>query len=215
MINFGFDDSLSVDENGNMDVPYPNAYNKELYWFDMDVYHKKYGNFPIMSKNMDRNDYIFLNGRSICVNLNNDLYLHRKDAIDNYIKNNESFTYPILIWNNDLFKGEANIVLSDKVKEQIRLNKCKLVIFYITEPWFMHEYCYVWMSNFSKENNFSKSSNHQNYLNTLTSTAVGSSGMGDFGNERSYYTYQSDLRKKRWGLSMEMGVKTSLLNFKN
>jgi hypothetical protein len=156
MINFGFDDLLIVDENGNMDVPYPNAYNKELYWFDMDVYRTKYGDFPILNKNIDRDDYIFLNGRSICVNLNNDLYSYRKDTVDNYIKDDESFIYPILIWNNDLFKGEADLVLSDKVKEQIRLNKCKLVIFYITEPWFMHEYCYVWMSNFSKQNDLNK-----------------------------------------------------------
>ncbi len=70
-----------------------------------------------------------------------------------------------------------------------------------------------WINDFAF--NYSKSTNHQNYLNTLTNNTVGSSGMGDFGNERSYYTYQSDLRKKRWGLSMEFGVKASLLNFKN
>lgn len=156
MINFGFDGTISYNETGDMEIPYPNAYNKELYWFDMETYHKKYGEFPILNNHIEKDDFLFLNGRSIYANLNDDLYSFKKDTIDNYIKRNESFLYPILIWNNDLFDGKADIVLSDKIKEQIKLKKCKLVIFYITEPWFMYDYCYKWLSNFSKENNLNK-----------------------------------------------------------
>lgn len=156
MIKFAFDESLSINEMGGMEIPYPNAYNEKLYWFNMELYRDKYGNFPVQNNLISNEDFLFLNGRSICSNLNDDLYVFRKDTVDNYIKNNESFTYPILIWNNDLFDGRADIILSDKIKEQIKLKKCKLVIFYITEPWFMHEHCYKWLSNFSKNNGLNK-----------------------------------------------------------
>ena len=110
MINFGFDGILSYNENGEIEIPYPNAYNKELYWFEMETYRKKYGEFPILNNHIEKDDFLFLNGRSIYANLNDDLYSFRKDTIDNYIKRNEPFLYPILIWNNDLFDGKADIV---------------------------------------------------------------------------------------------------------
>jgi iron complex outermembrane receptor protein len=70
-----------------------------------------------------------------------------------------------------------------------------------------------WVNDFAF--NFSKSTTNQNYLNTLTSNNSITSGMGEFGNERNYFTIQSDLRKKKWGLSTELGLKTSVLNFSN
>ena len=63
--------------------------------------------------------------------------------------------------------------------------------------------------------NFFKSSTDQNYINTYTSNNVSSSGLGEFGYERNYFTIQSDVRKKKWGLSTELGLKTSILNFNN
>ena len=38
-------------------------------------------------------------------------------------------------------------------------------------------------------------------------------GNGNFGNDRSFFTYQSDFKKKLLGLSTEAGFKTSTLNF--
>jgi hypothetical protein len=70
-----------------------------------------------------------------------------------------------------------------------------------------------WVNDFAF--NFSKSTTNQNYINTLTSNNSITSGMGEFGNERDYFTFQSDLRKKKWGLSTELGLKTSVLNFSN
>jgi hypothetical protein len=94
--------------------------------------------------------------KSICFHLNNDLYEFNQDLVENYIDRVESFIYPLLIWNNDLFLNKLSIILPDNVLNQVRINKCKIVLFYITEPWFMYEYCYKWLSNFSTKNELNK-----------------------------------------------------------
>ena len=63
--------------------------------------------------------------------------------------------------------------------------------------------------------NFSNSSTDQNYANVLVSRNTSSGGEGNFGNDRNFFTYQSDLRKKISGITIESGVKTSILNFNN
>ena len=63
--------------------------------------------------------------------------------------------------------------------------------------------------------NFSKSSTDQNYSNLLVARNTSSGGEGDFGNDRNFFTYQSDIRKKIRGINIESGVKTSILNFNN
>jgi hypothetical protein len=63
--------------------------------------------------------------------------------------------------------------------------------------------------------NFSNSSTDQNYANVLLSRNTSSGGEGNFGNDRNFFTYQSDLRKKIRGITLESGVKTSILNFNN
>lgn len=154
-INFAFDRTICVDENGDMDAPYPNMFSKELYGFDIDLFEQKYGGFPVPKSKMDPFDYSLLNGRSIYYNLNNDLYDIKQNTVDYYIENNLNFIYSILIWNNNLFDKNINLDLPDKVKKQIESGKCKFVIFYVTEPWFMFEHCYTWLSNFSIANNLS------------------------------------------------------------
>ncbi len=63
--------------------------------------------------------------------------------------------------------------------------------------------------------NFSKSSTDQNYSNLLVARNTSSGGDGDFGNDRNFFTYQSDIRKKIRGITIESGIKTSVLNFNN
>jgi hypothetical protein len=63
--------------------------------------------------------------------------------------------------------------------------------------------------------NFSNSSTDQNYANILVSRNTSSGGEGNFGNDRNFFTYQSDLRKKICGITIESGIKTSILNFNN
>ena len=63
--------------------------------------------------------------------------------------------------------------------------------------------------------NFSNSTTHQNYSNLLLAKNTSSGGEGEYGNDRNYFTYQSDLRKKLIGMNIESGVKTSVLHFNN
>jgi hypothetical protein len=70
-----------------------------------------------------------------------------------------------------------------------------------------------WINDFAF--NFSKSNTNQVYNNLLLSNSNASRGDGTFGNDRSYFTYQSDYKKKLFGLSTEAGFKTSTLQFKN
>jgi hypothetical protein len=63
--------------------------------------------------------------------------------------------------------------------------------------------------------NFSKSSTDQDYANLFLARNTSSGGEGDFGNDRNFFTYQSDIRKKIRGINIESGVKTSILNFNN
>ena len=63
--------------------------------------------------------------------------------------------------------------------------------------------------------NFSKSTTDQNYSNLFIARNTSSGGEGDFGNDRNFFTYQSDIRKKIRGINIESGVKTSVLNFNN
>ena len=63
--------------------------------------------------------------------------------------------------------------------------------------------------------NFSNSNTNQVYINTYSSNSNAGRGDGEFGNERSFFTYQTDLRKKWMGLTTEFGLKTSTLNFEN
>ena len=63
--------------------------------------------------------------------------------------------------------------------------------------------------------NFSKSSTDQNYSNLLLARNTSTGGDGDYGNNRNYFTYQSDIRKKIRGINIESGIKTSVLNFNN
>ncbi len=63
--------------------------------------------------------------------------------------------------------------------------------------------------------NYSKSNTDQVYTNSLLSNSNLVRGDGNYGTDRSYFTFQSDLKKKLLGLNLETGIKTSTLNFDN
>ncbi len=63
--------------------------------------------------------------------------------------------------------------------------------------------------------NLSNSNSNQVYNNTLVGSNTATSGAGTYGTDRSYFTYQSDFKKKWLDLNMEAGIKTSTLNFDN
>jgi hypothetical protein len=70
-----------------------------------------------------------------------------------------------------------------------------------------------WINDFAF--NYSNSNTDQVYNNTLLSNNNLSRGDGQFGNDRTFFTFQSDVKKKWLGLTIETGLKTSTLYFKN
>ena len=70
-----------------------------------------------------------------------------------------------------------------------------------------------WTVDFSQ--NLIRSSTDQFYNNTLLSGGFVSKGDGDFANDRDFYTYQTDYKKKKFGVVVESGLKSSILTFRN
>ncbi len=70
-----------------------------------------------------------------------------------------------------------------------------------------------WVNDFAFT--FSNGNTDQVYLNTFLSNSNLARGDGQYGNDRTYFTYQSDFKKKWLGLVTEAGIKTSTLYFKN
>jgi iron complex outermembrane receptor protein len=70
-----------------------------------------------------------------------------------------------------------------------------------------------WTIDFSY--NFIQSNTDQTYNNTFFAGGLASKGSGNFTNDRDFITYQTDYKKKRFGITMEAGLKSSILSFRN
>ena len=70
-----------------------------------------------------------------------------------------------------------------------------------------------WTVDFSY--NLIRANTEQDYNNTLLAGGLVSKGAGDFSNDRDFYTYQTDYKKKQFGITMEAGLKSSILTFRN
>ncbi|MFM7720618.1 MAG: outer membrane beta-barrel protein, partial [Sediminibacterium sp.] len=63
--------------------------------------------------------------------------------------------------------------------------------------------------------NFIESNTDQTYNNTFFAGGLASKGSGNFTNDRDFLTYQTDYKKKRFGITIEAGLKSSILSFRN
>ena len=70
-----------------------------------------------------------------------------------------------------------------------------------------------WTIDFSY--NFIQSNTDQTYNNTFFAGGLASKGSGNFTNDRDFITYQTDYKKKRFGITIEAGLKSSILSFRN
>ena len=70
-----------------------------------------------------------------------------------------------------------------------------------------------WTIDFSY--NFIQSNTDQTYNNTFFAGGLASKGSGNFTNDRDFLTYQTDYKKKRFGITFESGLKSSILTFRN
>ena len=70
-----------------------------------------------------------------------------------------------------------------------------------------------WTIDFSY--NFIQSNTDQTYNNTFFAGGLASKGSGNFTNDRDFLTYQTDYKKKRFGITFESGLKSSILTCRN
>jgi len=70
-----------------------------------------------------------------------------------------------------------------------------------------------WTIDFSY--NFIQSNTDQIYNNSFFAGGLASKGSGNFTNDRDFLTYQTDYKKKRFGITFESGLKSSILTFRN
>ena len=70
-----------------------------------------------------------------------------------------------------------------------------------------------WTIDFSY--NFIQSNTDQIYNNSFFAGGLASKGSGNFTNDRDFLTYQTDYKKKRFGITIEAGLKSSILSFRN
>ena len=70
-----------------------------------------------------------------------------------------------------------------------------------------------WTIDFSY--NFIQSNTDQTYNNTFFAGGLASKGSGNFTNDRDFLTYQTDYKKKQFGITIEAGLKSSILSFRN
>ena len=70
-----------------------------------------------------------------------------------------------------------------------------------------------WTIDFSY--NFIQSNTDQIYNNSFFAGGLASKGSGNFTNDRDFLTYQTDYKKKRFDITIEAGLKSSILSFRN
>ena len=70
-----------------------------------------------------------------------------------------------------------------------------------------------WTIDFSY--NLIRANTDQLYDNSLLAGGFVSKGDGTFSNDRDFYTYQTDYKKKKFGITIESGLKSSILTFRN
>jgi hypothetical protein len=70
-----------------------------------------------------------------------------------------------------------------------------------------------WTIDFSY--NFIQSNTDQIYNNSFFAGGLASKGSGNFTNDRDFLTFQTDYKKKRFGITIEAGLKSSILSFRN
>ena len=87
--------------------------------------------------------------------LDNTLGNFKQNTIDNFIKTNSNFIYPIVLFDNKLFDNYTTIDLDDRILKSIKLKKCKIVFAYLLEGYFNTSHI-EWINNLCQKYQFSK-----------------------------------------------------------
>jgi hypothetical protein len=87
--------------------------------------------------------------------LDNTLGNFKQSTIDNFIKTDVNFIYPIVLFDNKLFDNYTTIDLDDRILKSIKLKKCKIVFAYLLEGYFNTSHI-EWINNLCQKYQFSK-----------------------------------------------------------
>ena len=90
------------------------------------------------------------------------------DTVENIIKKDVHFIYPVVLYSTDLFNKYDTITLRSDVVEKVKEGKAKIVFSLLTEGYFgFNKLEYLWISNLVKKYGFDK-----NHVILLTSNLV-------------------------------------------
>lgn len=132
IINTGYDD---------LDKPNLSEYDFNTEWVD----------------SIKPNNKTYLKYTHINRFLGNGLQIFKANTINYFIKTDEKFIYPIMLYGSDLFKKYETINLNSKLLNCIKEKKAKIVFFYITEGFFgMSDLDYNWIESLSTKYTLNK-----------------------------------------------------------
>ena len=79
------------------------------------------------------------------------------DTVENIIKKDVHFIYPVVLYSTDLFNKYDTITLRSDVVEKVKEGKAKIVFSLLTEGYFgFNKLEYLWISNLVKKYGFDK-----------------------------------------------------------
>jgi hypothetical protein len=112
-------------------------------------------NFPNLYNYNIEPEWNIQSKTNITTLLDNTLGNFKQSTIDNFIKTNSNFIYPIVLFDNKLFDNYTTIEFDDRILKSIKLKKCKIVFAYLLEGYFNNN-SLEWVNNLCQTYQFSK-----------------------------------------------------------
>jgi hypothetical protein len=169
-INVAYNKILVYDETGNPLYATSNVANYDIHpWhtitsIPLEETEKKLGiKFPYTIKSDDsgyiRHELFQFASQNIENILDNTYDTFRKGTLEEFYSKKESFIYPIIMYNNDLFNNYKTIELNHLLIEAIHNGYCKLVFIQPTEGFFGQRVDnFIWIDGLCKKYNLTKES---------------------------------------------------------
>lgn len=112
-------------------------------------------NFPNLHDYNIEPEWNIQSKTNIATLLDNTLGNFKQSTIDNFIKTDVNFIYPIVLFDNKLFDNYTTIDFGEKILKSIKLKKCKIVFAYLLEGYFNTTHI-EWINNLCQKYEFSK-----------------------------------------------------------
>lgn len=112
-------------------------------------------NFPNLHNYNIEPEWNIQSKTNITTLLDNTLGNFKQNTIDNFIKTDSNFIYPIVLFDNKLFDNYTTINFDERVLKSIKLKKCKIVFAYLLEGYFNNNIL-DWINNLCQKYQFFK-----------------------------------------------------------